>query len=137
MYSLRTHTCFYNYMLHLTLTVHNDIHSTACGSSREWAGGYTGVYSCSTLLDIHDLKGPLITDHNTTRTEPLHNSTNTRSGVRCITIQVQCISFIEDGIPSDYWRPEDYIGFELSYHDNMILYTCIVTYFSGKSLLSD
>ena len=44
------------------------------------------------------------TDHNTLRTEPLQ--TGKRSGVRCITIQVKCISFIEGGHPSDYWRSE-------------------------------
>ena len=69
-------------------------------------GGYTGVCSFCTPLDVHDLKAPLITDHNSLRTQPRYSGT--RSGVRCITIQVQCTSFIEDGHPSDYWRPEDY-----------------------------
>ena len=75
-------------------------------------GGYTGVYSCCTPLDVHDLKNSLITDHNSFRTEPLH--TGTRSGVRCITIQVQCVSFIEGGHPSVYWWPEIYIYMYIS-----------------------
>ena len=72
----------------------------------DYADGYTGVYSCYTPLDIHNLKDPLITEHNSLRTQPLYIETKTRSGVICITIQVQCIFFIEGGIPSDYWRPE-------------------------------
>ena len=89
----------------MTLTLHNDIHSAVHGSSIEWVGGCTGVYSCCTPLDVHDLKNPSITDINCLRTQPLH--TGVRNGVRCITIQVKCISFIEGGVPSDYWRSED------------------------------
>ena len=97
-----------SYILHLTLTLHSDIHScTVYSSSSDEAEDYTGVCSCCTLLYVHDLKGPLITDHNSLRTQPLHRETNTRIGVRCNTIQVKCISFIEGGIPSDYWKPED------------------------------
>ena len=75
-------------------------------------GGLTGVYSCRTPLDVHGLKNPLITEHNPLRTEPLH--TGTRSGVRRITIQVQCVSFIEDGHPSGYWWPESYVYMYIS-----------------------
>ena len=90
---------------YLTLTLHSDIHRDVNGSSREWVGGYTGVYSFCTPMDICDLKNPLITDHNSLRTQPLYSGT--MCGVRCITIQVQCVSFAEGGVPSDYWRPEN------------------------------
>ena len=87
----------------MILTLHNDIHSAVSGSSMDCMGGFTGIYSCCTPLDVHDLEDPLITDHNSLRTQPHY------IGIRFynITIQVQCISFIEGGHPSDYWRPED------------------------------
>ena len=97
----------------MALTLHSDIHSAVDGSSRQWIGGYTGVCSCSTPLNVHDHE-ELITDTNSLRTQPLH--TGTRSGVRCITIQVQCVSFIEDGVPSDYWGPETYSPVDTRFH---------------------
>ena len=85
----------------LILTLHSDIHSAVPGSSMDCMGGFTGVYSCCTPLDVHDHKTHLITDYNSLRTEPLY------SGIKFHTIQVQCISFIDGGHSSDYWRPED------------------------------
>ena len=87
------------YDIHTTLTLHNDIHSAIPGNSMDCVVGYTGVYSCCTPLDVHDYEDPLITDHNSLRTEPLY------TGMKFYTIQVQCISFIDSGHPSDYWRP--------------------------------
>ena len=80
----------------MTLTLYNDIDSAVPGSSMDFVCGFTGVYSCCTSLDVHDHEDPLITNHNSLRTEPRY------IGIRGITIQVQCISFIEGGHPSDY-----------------------------------
>ena len=98
--STHVYTILY-YDVHITLTLHNDIHSVIPGSSMDFVGGFTGVYSCCTPLDVHDHEDPLITDNNSLRTEPLF------TGIKFYTIQVQCISFIDGGHPSDYWRPQD------------------------------
>ena len=73
------YTC---YDVHMTLTLHNDIHSVIPGNFMDDVGGYTGVYSCCTPLDVHDHEDPLITDHNSLRTEPLY------AGITFYTIQV-------------------------------------------------
>ena len=65
-----------------TLTLHNDIHSVISGNSMDEVGGCTGVYSCCTPLDVHDHEDPLITDHNSPRTQPLY------TGIKVYTIQV-------------------------------------------------
>ena len=93
-------------MFDLTLTLHSDICGAVHCSSSDWVGGYTGVCSFCIPMDVHDLKDPLSTNHSSLRTEPLH--IGTRSEVRCITIQIQCVSFVEGSISSDYWRPENY-----------------------------
>ena len=66
----------------MALTLHNDIHSAVPGISIGFVGGFTGVYSCSTSLDIRDHEDSLTTDHNSLRTEPLY------TGMKFYTIQV-------------------------------------------------
>ena len=89
----------------MTLTLHCDVHSAVYGRSMDVVGGCTGVYSCCTPLDVHDHEDLLITDHNSLRTQP--SNTGMRFCIRCITIQIQCVSFIDGGHSSDYWRPDD------------------------------
>ena len=72
---------------------------------RGWVTTQVYIPSALPCMDICDLQNPPITEHNSLRTQSLYSGTG--SGVRCITIQVQCVSFAEGGVSSDYWRPED------------------------------
>ena len=104
------YTCYHA----VTLTLYSDIHTPGCFKYIISLGSYTGVYSCCTPLDVHYLKDTLLTDYNSLRTQPLYIIGN-RSQSSRITIQVKCISFIESGIPRDYYYiPGDYNNVDTS-----------------------